>query len=89
MRRSHRLQGLPPNFPPSMEERERETMDQPAMTDSHVEGIDLVTKSGKEISSFESPSTVVVVQQPSVEDTTFCFLTEGQPSARDWVFTHP
>ena len=31
----------------------------------------------------------MIVQQHSVKDMTFCFQMNGQPSARDWVFTHP
>ena len=42
-------------------------MDQPTMVDSHVEGI-LVTESGEEVSSFENPSTSVIVQQPFTEN---------------------
>ena len=42
-------------------------MDQPTMANSHVEGI-MVTESEEDISS-----TPVIVQQPSTEDTTFCF----------------
>ena len=63
-----------------MEEIEKKTMDQPVTTNSHVEGV-MVTESGEEISSFENPSTPMIVQQPSVEDTTFCFQKEGQPGA--------
>ena len=59
-----------------MGERERETIDQPNIVDSHVEGI-LVTESGEEIYSFENPSTPVVVQKPSAEDTNFHFQMEG------------
>ena len=36
VRRSRRLQGFPPNFPPIVEEMERETMDQLAAANSHV-----------------------------------------------------
>ena len=61
MRCSHRSQGLPPNFPLATEESEGETMDQPTMEDSHVEGV-MVTESKEEISSFENP---LIVQQPS------------------------
>ena len=31
----------------------------------------------------------MIVQQHSVKDTTFRFQMNGQPSAHDWVFTHP
>ena len=80
VRRYRRLRGFPPKFPLAVEEMERETMDQPTMVDFEVEGV-LFTESGEEIYSFENSSTPIVVQQPSVEDTTFPFQTEGQPGA--------
>ena len=51
-------------------------MDQPTMVDFEVEGV-LFTESGEEIYSFENPSTPMVVQQTSAEDTTFRFQIEG------------
>ena len=82
------MQGFPPKFTPIVEGMEIETMEQLATTDSHVEGI-LVTESEEEICSFENPSTPMIVEQPFVEYTTFHFEIEGQPGARDWVFTDP
>ena len=74
MRRSHRLQGLPLEFHPTLEERQGVTMDQPSTTDPFVEGIPIV-ESGDEHSSFENPSTLVLVQLPSSDDSTFHFPT--------------
>ena len=37
--RSHILQGLPPKFPPTMEERQGVTMDHPVTTYPSVEGV--------------------------------------------------
>ena len=48
-----------------MEARERETMDQLTTNNLNVEGV-TITESGEEISSFENPSALVVVQQPFV-----------------------
>ena len=84
MRRSHRLQGLPPNSPPIVEGNEGETMDQPAIADSHVEGVP-VTETREEFSSYDNP---LLVQQPSTEDTTFHFPMEGHPGSSNWVFNH-
>ena len=67
-----RLYGLPPNSPPGVEESEGQTMDQLAIVDSHIEGF-LVIESKELISSFEN---IVVVQQHSIEETTFCFRME-------------
>ena len=67
-----------------MEESEAETMDQPTTNDSHVEGF-IINEYGEEFSFFQS---LVIVQKPSIEDTTFHFQTEGQPSAPDWMFNH-
>ena len=70
MRRSPRLLGLPPESPPVVEGNERETIYQPTTYDSHVE-IVIVIESEEEIPSFQSP---IIIQQPSIEDTTFLFL---------------
>ena len=61
MRRSRRLQVLPPNSPHVVEGSEGETMDRPTMTDSHVEGV-LVIESREEIPTFQIP---IIVQEPS------------------------
>ena len=42
MRISHKLQGLTPEFPPTMEERQGVTMDHPTTTDPFVEGVPIV-----------------------------------------------
>ena len=82
------MQGFPPRFPPVAKGMERETMEQPTTVDSHVEGV-LVDEPKEEVSSFENPSTPAIVQQISTKDMAFGFQMEGQPSAHDWVFTHP
>ena len=84
VRRSHRLQGLPHDSPLVVEGNEGGTMDQLATVEYYVEGVPVI-ESGEEISSFQSP---FIVQQPSTEDTTFRFRTEGQPGAPNWVFNH-
>ena len=45
MRRSPRLQGLPPEVPPTAEEREGVNIDRPVKTDPSIEGI-MVNESG-------------------------------------------
>ena len=59
-------------------------MDQPATVDSHMEGVP-VAEFREEISFFENP---VIVQQHSIEDTTFHFQEEGEPSTSDLLFNH-
>ena len=83
MRRSRRLQGLPPEFPPTIEERKEVTMDQPITIDPSVEGIP-VTNPGEEYYSFEnlSTSTSILVQIPSSCDSTFHFPTEVHSCTR-------
>ena len=54
LRRSHRVQGLPPYFPPIVEESTMKSMDQPITTDSHVER-DLVMKDEEEFTSDDNP----------------------------------
>ena len=85
VRRSHRLHGLPPDFPPTMEGNEGETMEQPATSNYHVEGVP-VNEMREEFSSYDNP---LLVQQPSTEDISFLFPTEGQPGSSNWVFNHP
>ena len=62
-----------------------EAMDQPIMTNSHVEG-DLVMEAREEFTSYDNP---LEVQQPLATDTTFHFPMEGQPGSSYWVFNHP
>ena len=90
VRRSRKLQGLPPEFPPTKEETEEVTMDQLVTIDPSVEGIPVV-ESREEYSYFENPSTSspVLVQLPSSHDSTFHFPIEGHSGAQDWVFSPP
>ena len=73
-----------------MKEREGEIIENPIKTNPYVEG-SLVTKSMEEYPSFENPSTptLVVVQHPSLCDSTFHFLIEGYSGAQYWVFSQP
>ena len=81
VRRSH-IYGLPPEFPPTMEEIQGVTMDQPVTTDPSMEGVSVV-KSAEKYSSLENPfaSTLVVSQLPPSHDSTFHFHTEGHYGA--------
>ena len=42
VRRSHRLQGLPPEFPPTIEERQGVTTNKPATAYPSLEGVPIV-----------------------------------------------
>ena len=52
---------------------------------SHVECVPVI-EFGEELFSFQS---LEIVQQPSIEDTTFHFRTKGQLGAPNCVFNHP
>ena len=54
LRRSRRVQGLPPNLPPIVGEIPMETIDQGATTDSHVEG-NPVVEVGEEFTTYDNP----------------------------------
>ena len=71
------MQGLPPEFPPTMEEIQGLTVDQPTTTDPSMEGVPII-ESGEQYSSTKNPPTYtpILVQLPPSHDSTFHFSME-------------
>ena len=72
-RRSHKLQVLPPESPPSVEGHEFETMERPAYVDAHIENT-AATKTREYFSFYDNP----LVQLPPAADPPCQFTTKGQ-----------
>ena len=84
------MQGFPPKFPPTMEERQGVTMDQPVTIDTSLEGVPVI-ESEEEYSSLEnlSASTSILAQLPPSQYSTFHIPIEGHSGAQYWVFSPP